>query len=87
MKQWDFFYEFKRLCEYYKDKTYEDKRITKLYYEKVKNMDINQFKSFCDELINKYTFMPRVAEFEISSGIGHRGRKYTEEFLNQFYDN
>lgn len=85
MSKKEFFEEFKKLCIYFKDKTYENKRITALYYEEVKNMTLNEFIDKCNELIRTCRFMPRIAEMNIKSDIGHRGRVYTEEFLNRFY--
>lgn len=85
MSKIEFFEEFKMLCAYYKDEIYKNKRITALYYEKVKNMPIKEFKKMCNELINIYKFMPRVAEFETQRNYNHKQRYYTEEFLNQFY--
>jgi len=87
MNKKEFYEEFKKLCMYFKDKTYENKRVTALYYAEVKSMSLEQFISKCDELITTCRFMPRIAEMNIKSDIGHRGRAYTKEFLNQFYDN
>lgn len=87
MGQWEFYNEFKELCEYYNNKIFENKKITKMYYEKVKSMPINEFKNMCNEFINTYKFMPRVADFDITNSLGHRGRNYTETFLESFYDN
>ena len=87
MNKKEFFGEFIKLCMYFKDKTYENKRITSLWYEEVKHMSLQQFVSKCDELIKTYRFMPRIAEINIESKVGHKGRKYTEELLNSFYNN
>lgn len=87
MNKREFFDEFKELCEYYNSNIYENKKITRLYYEKVKSMPLDKFKKLCEHLISEYKFMPKVADFEnTSSGIRLHDREYSEEFLNQFYD-
>lgn len=86
MGQWEFYYEFKDLCEYYNNKIYENQRITKLYYEKVKSMSIDDFKKLCEEFINEFKYMPKVADFDKNSKVGYKGRYYTKEFLESFYD-
>lgn len=84
MNKNEFFIEFKKLCDYYNNKTYENKEITRFYYEKVKGLNVNQFKEKCKDIINNCVFMPKVAEFNTT--IGHQARHYTEEFLNEFYE-
>lgn len=86
MNQWEFYNEFKELCEYYNTKIYENKKITKMYYNKVKGMNISDFKKLCDRFINECKFMPRVAEFKLTNKIGHRGRHYTKKYLESLYD-
>lgn len=86
MNKSEFFNEFKELCEYYNTKIYQNKRLTERYYNKVKNVAVSEFKKMCDAIIDEFKFMPRVADFELTSGIGHRGRHYTKEYLESLYD-
>ena len=92
MDQWKFYYEFKELCEYFKDKTYENKKLTKLYYEKVKDMTLEEFKKMCEDIIMKEKFMPKISEFGKDYNtylleVMHKNRKYSKEYLESFYDN
>lgn len=87
MGQWDFYNEFKELCKYFNNKTYENKKITKMYYEKCKHMTLEEFKALCEELMFNLKFMPKIADFERSNGYSKiEGRIYTKEFLESFYD-
>lgn len=86
MNKKEFFEEFKELCEYFNNGTYKNKKLTRMYYDKCKNMNLEQFKKLCEELIYNLKFMPRVADFDITTSLGHRGRSYTETFLESFYD-
>lgn len=88
MNEWTFFNEFKTLCEYYKDRTYENKKITKMYYEKVKNMSLNDFKKLCDKFMFESKFMPKIAEFSLNENNfqGYKQREYNEQFFEQFYE-
>lgn len=91
MNEWEFFNEFKQLCEYFKDETYKNKRITKMYYEKVKHMNIKDFKILCDRLISEYKYMPKIADFggnyvSYICDLAHKARTYTEEELESFYE-
>lgn len=87
MDQWEFYNEFKELCEYYNSKIYENKRITKMYYEKVKNNSLEQFKNMCNMWIKSSKYMMKVSDFG-SSDIGnmHRGRLYSKDFMESLYD-
>lgn len=92
MGQWEFYNEFKELCEYYNDKTYENKRLTKMYYEKVKKMSLKEFQDMCNKIILENKFMPRVADFgkdynSFLLEVMHKNRKYSEEYLESLYDN
>lgn len=86
MGQWDFYNEFKELCEYYNSDIYKNKKITKLYYEKVKSMSLDEFKQLCVNIIKEFKFMPKVADMSDSGANRVRSRTYTEEFLSQFYE-
>ena len=92
MGQWEFYNEFKELCEYYNDKTYENKRLTKMYYEKVKEMSLKEFQDMCNKIILESKYMPRVADFGKDYNtflleVMHKNRKYSEEYLESLYDN
>ncbi len=92
MNEWEFYYEFKELCDYFKDKTYENKKITKMYYEKVKNMSIDKFKKMCERIIQENKYMPKIAEFGQDyigylSNMAHTKRTYSKEYIESFYDN
>lgn len=91
MNKIDFFNEFKELCEYYNSDIFKNKRITALYYDKVKNKNIDEFKKMCNEIINTSKYMPKIADFggsyisELQKYI-HKKREYSEEYLESFYD-
>ena len=92
MNKKEFYNEFKELCEYYNDKTYENKRLTKMYYEKVKDVSLQEFQNMCNKLILESKFMPRVADFGKDYNtflleVMHKNRKYSEEYLESLYDN
>lgn len=87
MERGKFYEKFKNLCEYYNSNIYENGKITKMYYEKVKDLSIEEFSNMCRDFINNNKFMPRVAEFDFNTDKGHYGRYYTEEFLESLYDN
>ena len=88
MNEWNFYYAFKELCEYFNSNTYKNKKLTRLYYEKCKNMSIEQFKKLCEELMYRLKFMPKIADFDRKNGYSNlEGRIYTKEFLESFYDN
>ncbi|MEG0367172.1 MAG: hypothetical protein RR585_10075 [Coprobacillus sp.] len=88
MNKFEFMNEFKRLCMYFNSKQLlQDKQILALYYSKVKHMNNEQFKDKCNSFMNSNTFMPKISEFDKNKGArGHRGREYTEEFLESMYD-
>lgn len=87
MKQGEFYNMFKKLCHYYNSKIYEDEKITTMYYEKVKELNVKEFSNMCRDIINTLKFMPRVAEFDFNTGKGHYGRYYGDDFLESLYDN
>lgn len=92
MNKKEFYNEFKELCEYYNDKTYENKRLTKMYYEKVKEMSLKEFQDMCNKIILESKYMPRVADFGKDYNtflleVMHKNRKYSEEYLESLYDN
>ena len=90
MGKLEFYNEFKELCDYYGNKIYDNKKITKMYYDKVKNLNLKEFQKMCRKFINDFKYMPKVAEFEIKKGAsygGYIGRTYTDEFLESLYDN
>lgn len=92
MNKKEFYNEFKELCEYYNDKTYENKRLTKMYYEKVKEMSLKEFQDMCNKIILESKYMPRVADFGKDYNtflleVMHKSRKYSEEYLESLYDN
>ena len=58
----------------------------KLYYDNLKDLDKNVFIKNIKEQIKINPFMPTVANL-ISNHTNFEERKYTEEFLNQFYAN
>lgn len=87
MEQGKFYEKFKSLCDYYNSDIYKNMKITKMYYEKVKDLSIEEFSHMCKDFINNNKFMPKVAEFDYSKDKGHYGRYYTEEFLESLYDN
>ncbi|MEG0872955.1 MAG: hypothetical protein RSD14_04905 [Clostridia bacterium] len=86
MNKKEFFNEFKEMCEYFNSKIFKNRKITTMYYEKVKHMKTEEFKKVCKEMINNFKFMPRIADFDTKSSIGHHGRCYTKEFLEILYD-
>ena len=92
MNKKEFYNEYKELCEYYNDKTYENKRLTKMYYEKVKEMSLKEFQDMCNKIILESKYMPRVADFGKDYNtflleVMHKNRKYSEEYLESLYDN
>lgn len=92
MNKKEFYNEFKELCEYYNDKTYENKRLTKMYYEKVKEMSLKEFQDMCNKIILESKYMPRIADFGKDYNtflleVMHKNRKYSEEYLESLYDN
>lgn len=92
MNKKEFYNEFKELCEYYNDKTYENKRLTKMYYEKVKEMSLKEFQDMCNKIILESKYMPRVADFGKDYNtflleVMHKNRKYSEKYLESLYDN
>lgn len=92
MNKKEFFEVFKSLCEYYRDDVYKNKKLTAMYYEKVKDVSINEFKKLCDKFINESKFMPKVADFgenymSYITNMAHSSRSYSKEFLESFYDN
>lgn len=92
MNKKEFYNEFKELCEYYNDKTYENKKLTKMYYEKVKEMSLKEFQDMCNKIILESKYMPRVADFGKDYNtflleVMHKNRKYSEEYLESLYDN
>lgn len=92
MNKKEFYNEFKELCEYYNDKTYENKRLTKMYYEKVKDISLKEFQDMCNKIILESKYMPRVADFGKDYNtflleVMHKNRKYSEEYLESLYDN
>ena len=87
MNKKEFFEEFKELCEYFNNGTYKNKKLTRMYYEKCKNMNIEEFKKLCEELMYKLKFMPKIADFDRKNGYSTlEGRIYTKEFLESLYD-
>lgn len=89
MKQNEFYIEFKKICNYYNNKIYENEDITSLYFEKVKEYELDELKKIIRNFILENKFMPKVAEFVKSSNeLSNKciGRKYSEEFLESFYD-
>ena len=87
MKEWDFYNEFKDLCQYFNNETYKNKKLTRMYYEKCKDMTIEEFRYLCDELMYRLKFMPKIADFERKNGYSNlEGRIYTKEFLESWYD-
>lgn len=92
MNKKEFYNEFKELCEYYNDKTYENKKLTKMYYEKVKEMSLKEFQDMCNKIILESKYMPRIADFGKDYNtflleVMHKNRKYSEEYLESLYDN
>lgn len=92
MNKKEFYNEFKELCEYYNDKTYENKKLTKMYYEKVKDISLKEFQDMCNKIILESKYMPRVADFGKDYNtflleVMHKNRKYSEEYLESLYDN
>lgn len=87
MNKREFFDEFKEMCEYFNNKTYENKRLTRMYYDKCKNMTLEEFKKLCEELMYKLKFMPKIADFDRKQGFSTiEKRIYTKEFLETLYD-
>ena len=86
MNKTEFFTIFKKMCEYYNNKTYEDKELTRLYYEKVQDKPIEDFKTQVNEIMQSNKFMPRIAEFGRNKA-NFEERQYSEEFLESLYDN
>ena len=87
MDKQEFYNEFKDLCQYFNNETYKNKKLTRMYYDKCKNMNIEEFRSLCKELMYKLRFMPKIVEFERKSGYSNlEGRIYTKEFLESWYD-
>ncbi len=88
MNEWEFYKEFKELCEYFNNTTYKNKKLTRMYYDKCKNMNLEEFKKMCEELMFNLKFMPRIADFDKKQGLSTiEKRIYTKEFLESFYDN
>lgn len=88
MEKQDFYNQFKELCNYFHDKTYENKKITALYYKKCQNMSLEEFKKLCEELICNLKFMPKISDFDKIQGFSAiEKRIYTKEFLESLYDN
>lgn len=86
MKKEEFLQKFIKLCNYYNSEIYKDGKITVMYYEKVKELSIEEFSNMCRDFINNNKFMPKVAEFD-NSKKGYAGRYYSDEFLESLYDN
>jgi len=90
MDKIEFFKIFKELCIYYNNKTYENKKLTGLYYNKVQNKTIEELKNYIVKLISNNIYMPKVAEFgsitKNKREANFEQREYTEEFINSFYD-
>lgn len=86
MEQGKFYEKFRNLCEYYNNDIYKNMKITKMYYEKIKDLSIEEFSNMCRDIINNNKFMPKVAEFD-NSKKGYAGRYYSDEFLESLYDN
>lgn len=80
----EFFKEFKELCEYYNNKIYENKKITRLYYEVIKNKTVEQFKKQINEMIIEYKYMPKVADFYSKRKTNFTQRQYSD--LESFID-
>lgn len=87
MKKEEFLQMFIRLCNYYNSEIYKDEKITVMYYEKVKDLSIEEFSKMCRDIINTSKFMPKVAEFDFNTDKGHYGRYYSDDFLESLYDN
>lgn len=78
MNKIEFFKEFKKLCEYYNNKIYEDKELTTLYYENVKNTNLNEFKKQLKELIKTNKYMPKIADFYNKRKSNFTQRNYSD---------
>lgn len=89
MNKIEFYNIFKKLCEYYNNKIYdENKELTALYYEAVKDKSQAQFKEKIKKLIMKFKFMPKVADFlDGKRQANFTQRQYSEDFLESLYDN
>lgn len=86
MKREEFLQKFIKLCNYYNSEIYKDEKITIMYYEKVKDLSVEEFSNLCRDIINNNKFMPKIAEFN-NSKRGYAGRYYTDDFLESLYDN
>ena len=87
MNKIEFFKIFKKLCEYFNNKTYEDKELTGMYYIAVQDKSIEQFKKQVSEIIQISKFMPKISEFGSGKKVNFDERKYSKEFLESLYDN
>lgn len=85
MSKQEFMKEFDRLCEYYSKKI-TDKEILNLYYNKVKDKSVEQFKNQINEIIASSKFMPKIADLDEKAKVGIHQRNYSEEDLNQYLD-
>jgi hypothetical protein len=85
MTKQEFIKEFNRLQDYYNTKI-TDKEILLLYYLKVQDKSIEDFKKQVIEIMQSSKFMPRIAEFGKAKS-NFEEREYSKEFLESFYDN
>ena len=85
MTKQEFIKEFKRLQDYYNTKI-TDKEILLMYYLKVQDKSIQDFKIQVNEIMQSNKFMPRIAEFGRNKA-NFEERQYSEEFLESLYDN